>query len=208
MGSNTFLVGIAGGSASGKTTLAREIRDALRPNVALIEQDFYYRDRSHLPLNERDKINFDHPDSLDFDFMYEQLSKLKSGQTVRAPYYDFCTFSSENDVIEIKPTNIIIVEGILIFAVEKIRELFDITLFLDVPADLRLLRRIQRDMRERGRDLERINNQYLREVRPMHEEFVQPCKEYSDIVISGDWNISETVDAITKKLSSCLEAAR
>jgi len=205
MGCNSFLVGIAGGSASGKTTLAREIRDALRPDVALIEQDFYYRDRSHLPLNERDKINFDHPDSLDFDFMYEQLLALKNGKTIRAPYYDFRTFSSQNDVLEIKPTNIVIVEGILIFAVEKIRELFDITLFLDVPSDLRLLRRIQRDMRERGRDLEVINNQYLREVRPMHEEFVEPSKEFADTIISGDWNIKETVDSISEKLLSCAQ---
>jgi len=197
---HVVIVGIAGGSGSGKSTLARRLKRRCADDAILIEEDFYYQDRSHIPFEERGNFNFDHPESVDFVLMLEQLTALKKGQVIEAPCYNFCTHAREPEVQEFRPARVVLVEGILLFTMDAMREIFDMKLFLDVPADLRLLRRIMRDVKERGRSLDNIRDQYVSTVRPMYEEFVEPTRDYADIVISGDWNIEETVNFVLSEL--------
>jgi uridine kinase len=179
-----MIIGIAGGTGSGKTTVARALQQELgKENVVLIAQDSYYTNLSELPLAERAKRNFDHPDAFENDLLLRHLQELKKGCSVAVPVYDFTQHTRSATTIEITPRPVIIVEGILIFADPELREAFDIKVFVDTDPDVRVLRRILRDLTERGRSLESVRKQYLETVKPMHEAFVEPSKRYADIII-------------------------
>lgn len=183
-----FLIGIAGGTGSGKTTLAWELVAAFgRQQVSVIDSDAYYKDLSHLTMEQRRNINFDHPDAIDFEIIVEHLGQLRNGAAIEKFCYDFATHTRTQASVKIEPTAIVIVEGILIFAIERLRELFDVRIFIDEEADIRLLRRIRRDMEERGRSLDMVIDQYLTSVRPMYLRFVEPTRQYAHVVMrSGD----------------------
>lgn len=183
MNVSPLLIGVVGGSGSGKTTVARAIYDFLPMNAAFIDMDAYYRDLSHLGLEARRQINFDHPDSIDTDLMVAHLLELRSGRSIRKPTYDFAAHTRAAATVEIEPRDVVVVDGILLFAEERLRELFDIKIFVDVDDDVRFIRRLQRDVAERGREMEDIIRQYLATVRPMHLEFVEPSKRYADVII-------------------------
>ena len=182
----TIIVGIAGGTASGKTSVTKSILEELQKthiNSILLEQDSYYKKMDNLTYDERVKLNYDHPDLIDFDLLEEHILKLRDGHSIEKPIYDFQIYNRINETEHIEPANLIIVEGILILAMEKIRNLFDAKIFVDTDDDERLLRRIERDLKERGRTFESIKNQYVATVKPMHLEFVEPSKRYADVII-------------------------
>lgn len=202
----TVLVGIAGGTGSGKTTVARKIIKAFKNEEAvLLEQDCYYKDLAHLPYEVSRKTNFDHPDSLDFDLLIEHLNLLNSHSPIQKPLYDFTTNSRLKDSETIQPSRIIIVEGILIFALESLREMFDVKIFVDTDADERLLRRIERDIKERGRSFESIKTQYLNTVKPSFLEFAEPTKRYADIIIPRGGENHIAINMVIAKLKSILK---
>ncbi len=200
------IVGVAGGSGSGKTTIAQAIYEQLGPeNVAYIPHDAYYHDLSHLPPEERAKRNFDHPDSLDTALLIEHLQKLKRGEAVDIPVYDFATHTRRPETRHIEPKPIIVVEGILVFVEPKLRDLMDIKIFVDTDADIRFIRRLTRDIRERGRTMESVIRQYLETVRVMHLEFVEPSKRYADIIIpEGGFN-TVALDMVISRLRAMLD---
>ena len=178
------VIGVAGGSGSGKTTVVRRIVDSLGPEqVVVLEHDRYYRDRNDLRLEERAALNYDHPDALDTNLLVEHVRMLKAGQAVDVPLYDFTRHARRADRQRYEPRRAIIVEGILIFTEPVLRELMDVKVFVDADADTRFIRRMQRDVAERGRTLESVVEQYLATVKPMHFEFVEPTKRYADIII-------------------------
>jgi uridine kinase len=179
----TLVIGIAGGTGSGKTTLAHKIQEAIFEHSVLISQDFYYKDLSHLSPDARSRVNFDHPDAIDFDLMRQHILKLKEGKSIDCPQYDFITHTRTNIQKKIEPVRVLIVEGILLFSVPELRELLNWKIFIDTDDDVRLLRRMERDTLERGRDFYSIKHQYLTTVKPMHDAFVQPSKHYADIII-------------------------
>ncbi len=186
MNYQTIIVGIAGGTGSGKTSVTKAIIENLKKsgiNSILLEQDSYYKRNDHLSYDERVLLNYDHPDSIDFDLLVEHILTLKAGHPIEKPVYDFKTHNRIDETEYIEPANIIIVEGILILAMERVRELFDAKIFIDTDDDERLLRRIERDLIERARDFESIKNQYIKTVKPMHLEFVEPSKRYADVII-------------------------
>jgi len=183
--SPVLVVGIAGGTGSGKTTFAESIQEKLGEEVSLISQDSYYRELTHLSMADRAQTNFDHPDSIDFELLREQIVQLQNGQAIEKPIYNFSTYSREETTETVSPTRVILVEGILIFSVPELRELLDIKVFIDTDADIRLLRRIERDINERGRTFPGVQKQYLATVRPMHDVFVEPSKQYADIIVPG-----------------------
>ena len=178
-----IIIGIAGGTGSGKSTLVQEIAAEFQDSVCLINHDFYYKAHDDMPYEDRCKLNYDHPNAYDTDMLVEHLQLLKRGISVHRPVYDFTIHNRAKEVVEVRPAKVIIVEGILIFAEESLREMFDIKLFVDTDADVRILRRILRDVQERGRTLESVVDQYLTTVKPMHEQFVEPSKKYADIII-------------------------
>lgn len=178
-----IIVGVAGGTGSGKTTLAEQIQKAFPNQSVLICQDSYYKDLSHLNLEQREKVNFDHPDSLDFALLKQHVLALKYGQSISKPIYNFHSHTREKKIEEVVPKEVIIVEGILLFAVPEIRDLLDIKIFIDTDDDERLLRRIERDISERSRDFISVRNQYLSSVKPMHDTFVEPSKKYADLIV-------------------------
>jgi uridine kinase len=179
-----MIIGICGGTGSGKTTIARKIVEAVgAPNVVLIEQDSYYRNLADMPLDERHQANFDHPDSIDSDMLVNHLRRLKQNLTVEMPLYDFKTHTRSDRIEIIEPRPVVIVEGILIFAETRVLDLLDVRVFVDTPDDIRFIRRLQRDIAERGRTTESVIAQYFRSVRPMHVEFVEPSKRNADIII-------------------------
>ncbi len=190
-----MIIGICGGTGSGKTTIARKIVDAVGvENVVLIEQDSYYRNLSDMPLDERHQANFDHPDSIDSDMLVNHIMRLKQGLPVEMPLYDFVTHTRSDRIEVIKPRPVVIVEGILIFAETRVLDLLDVRVFVDTPDDIRLMRRLRRDINERGRTFERTLDQYERTIRPMHFEFVEPSKRHADIIIPEGSNTGVTVE--------------
>ena len=201
----TVIIGIAGGSGSGKTTVANAILKAVgKEKIAYLPHDAYYKDLSDLPPMQRKQVNFDHPDSLDNDLLIEHIQSLKNHKPIELPVYDFTTDSRTDQTVLIKPHRVIIVEGILIFADPKLRDLFDVRLFVDTDADIRFIRRLQRDITERGRTTENVINQYLKTVRPMHLEFVEPSKRYADVIIpEGGLNIV-AMDMVIARIESLL----
>src|SRR5690349_5707656 len=183
-GQPAAVIGVAGGSGSGKTTVVRRIVDSLGPEqVVVLEHDRYYRDRNDLRLEERAALNYDHPDALDTSLLVEHVRMLKAGEAVDVPRYDFTRYARRADRQRCEPRRAIIVEGILIFTEPALRELMDVKVFVDADADTRFIRRMQRDVAERGRTLESVVEQYLATVKPMHFEFVEPSKRYADIII-------------------------
>ncbi len=193
---NPITIGIAGGSGSGKTTLAQTLASSLSAHVVLIEEDCYYKDLSHLPATERAKTNFDHPDSIDFDRFCHDIALLRKGQPIQKPIYDFKTHTRKKETKLVQPADIIIVEGILVLAEEKMRDLCDLKVYVKTDDDLRLLRRIERDINERGRDFASVQQQYLLTVKPMHMQFVEPTKQYADVIIPGGADTSAVVNLI------------
>jgi uridine kinase len=183
-------IGVAGGTGSGKTTVALSILEKVGFNhVAYLSHDSYYRDWSSLPKEKRDKINFDHPDALENDLLVEHLKKLQLGEAIDMPIYDFKTHTRSKETKHIEPQTVVLVDGILIFADKGLRELMDVKIFVDTAADLRFIRRLERDIKERGRSPESVIEQYLTTVRPMHLEFVEPSKRYADVIIpEGGFN--------------------
>ena len=192
-----MIIGICGGTGSGKTTIARSIVDAVGArNVVLIEQDSYYRNLADLPLDERHQANFDHPDAIDSDMLVNHLKRLKQGQPIDMPIYDMVTHTRSDQVELIEPKPAVIVEGILIFAEPRVLDLLDCRIFVDTPDDVRLMRRLRRDVTERGRSFERTLEQYERTIRPMHFEFVEPSKRHADIIIPEGSNTGTTVEML------------
>jgi len=187
---NPIVIGIAGGTGSGKTTLINRIKKEFNNEITILSHDFYYKENSHLPFEEREKLNYDHPNSFDTSLMVEHIKQLKEGKAVERPVYDFVIHNRRTETVKVEPAKVIIVEGILIFENKDLLELFDIKVFIDTDADVRIIRRILRDVRERGRNLDSVINQYLTTVKLMHEEFVEPSKKNADIIIpEGGYNI-------------------
>lgn len=177
------IVCIAGGTGAGKTTIAKKLLENMGDRAIILSQDSYYKDLSHLTREERKKINFDHPNSIEFDLLRKHLLQLKRGEVINVPKYDFNTSNRMKEFTTVVPKDILILEGILLLAVPEIRELADIKVFVDVDDDVRLLRRIKRDVEERGRTISNVQDQYMSTVRPMHQKFVAPSKQYADIII-------------------------
>ncbi len=179
-----FVLGIAGGSGSGKSTIARSVLEALPSGVGvLIEQDHYYRAQPHRPLEERERVNYDHPDALELDLLCAHLDALRSGEAIERPTYDFAVHDRATEGLRIEPAAVVIVEGILVLADERVRARFDAKVYVDTDADIRLMRRIRRDLEHRGRTFAQIRKQYYETVRPMHLAFVEPSKRFADVIV-------------------------
>ena len=204
-----IIIGVAGGTGSGKTTVAREILTRVgAEHIAYIPHDAYYRDHSHLPMEERSKVNYDHPDSLETELLVEHLKALRAGQAVEIPVYDFTTHSRTQQTRRIEPASVVLVEGILVFAEPALRDLFDVKLYVDTDADVRFIRRLQRDIEERGRSVRSVCEQYLTTVRPMHLEFVEPSKRYADVIIpEGGFN-EVAISMVAARIQGLLEEQR
>ncbi len=200
-----IVIGIAGGTGSGKTTITRQLVRHFGQNVSVIYHDNYYKAHHDLSYEERSKLNYDHPDAYDTDLMVHDLKELKMGRSVECPVYDFTIHDRSSSTLTIRPSRVIIVEGILIFASEELRKLMDIRIFVDTDADVRILRRIRRDVRERGRSLESVINQYLDTVKPMHEAFVEPSKRYADIIIPEGGQNQVAVDMVIGRVQAHLD---
>ena len=188
--SHPIIIGVAGGTGSGKTTVTQEIlRRVGQARIAYIPHDAYYRPLAHLPPNLREQVNFDHPDSLETDLLVEHLELWRSGQAIEVPVYDFTTHMRTAKTVRVEPQRVALVDGILVFAEQRLREVFDVKLYVDADADIRFIRRLRRDIDERGRTMESVVKQYMDTVRPMHLEFVEPSKRYADVIIpEGGYN--------------------
>jgi uridine kinase len=203
VGMASLVVGIAGGTGSGKTTVAKTIAASLPAGrVALFELDAYYRDLPELQPEERAKINFDHPDALEIDLLVEHLDALKAGEGVDVPVYDFKTHRRRPECRRVEPAPVVLVEGILVFVDPRVRERLDMKIFVDTDTDIRVFRRIRRDMEQRGRSFESIREQYYKTVRPMHLQFVEPSKRWADLIIPEGGNNRVALDLIVSKLES------
>lgn len=193
-----LIIGVAGGTASGKTTIANAIQDSINhPQMVMIPHDAYYKDVGHLTLAERAKINFDHPDALETDLMVRHLRELIAGRPIEMPLYDFSTHTRLPKGVIKKPAKVIIIEGILIFCEQSLRDLMDVKIFVDTDSDLRFIRRLKRDIQERQRSLDSVIGQYLGTVRPMHVSFVEPSRKYADIIIPEGHNPVSTAMVVT-----------
>ncbi len=201
------VIGIAGGSGSGKTTVVQQILDRVgADHIAFLQHDFYYKDLSGLPPTQRAEVNFDHPDSLETELLIANIQELRAGRPVQVPIYDFAHDTRTSETFTVQPRHVIIVEGILIFAEPELRRLFDVKIFVDTDPDLRLIRRLQRDISERGRTAESVIKRYMATVRPMHLEFVEPSKRYADIIIpEGGFN-KAALDMVVARINALLRA--
>ncbi len=201
-----LIVGIAGGTGSGKTTVVRKIIEKLpKDSVAVLSQDSYYKDQSHLPLEERQKINFDHPNAIEFDLLIDHIKKLKKGQPIEQPIYSYVTCTRAKETIRVEPKEVVIVEGILVLAVPELRKLFDIKVFVDADADDRLIRVIHRDIEERGRDVATVLKRYQQTVKPMHEQFIEPSKKYADLIVPEGGNNTVAIDILVSIIEKNLK---
>ena len=201
-----ILIAVAGGSASGKTTVVKKIIERLNSkDITVITHDDYYKDLSELPLEERYKVNFDHPDSLDNDLFVAQLTQLLKGYSIEKPTYDFVVHNRSKITKTISPTRIIIVEGILVLEDERVRNLATIKLFVESDDDVRFIRRLVRDTKERGRSIDSVINQYLGTVKPMYHSFIKPTKRYADMIIPNDSTHDVAVDCITRMINDLLQ---
>jgi uridine kinase len=203
-----MIIGICGGTGSGKTTVANRILESVSASeVAFIQQDSYYRNLKDLPLDYRNVVNFDHPDALDNDLLVHHIRKLKAGGSVELPIYDFKTHMRLNETILIEPKPIVIIEGILIYTDARLLEQMDIKVFVDTPDDIRFIRRLRRDIAERGRTVDSVIEQYLATVRPMHMQFVEPSKRYADVIIPEGGHNVVSIDLISGKIRERLASA-
>lgn len=199
---NPIIIGIAGGTGSGKSTLADNIRKEFANNITMLSHDYYYKSNSHLSFDERKKLNYDHPDAFDTDLLIEHLNKLKKGEVIYRPNYSFVTHLREEQTVEVVPKKVILLDGILIFENKELRDMMDIKIFVDTDADIRFIRRLVRDVSDRGRTLESVIEQYTTTVKPMHEQFVEPSKKYADIIVpEGGYNHVALNMIIEKKRS-------
>ncbi len=206
---DTVIIGIAGGTASGKTTIAKKVYQSTskQGTVSMIKIDDYYKVLDHLSEDERRKVNYDHPDAYDIELLKNQINDLKSGKQIVKPIYDFVIHNRSKETEIINPSNIVIIEGILTLAIPEIRELCDIKLFVDTPDDIRFIRRLQRDINERGRSVDSVVNQYLTTVRPMHKAFVEASKSYADLIIPEGGNNNVAIDFIITKIMDIIKNA-
>ncbi len=198
------IIGIAGGTASGKTTIVNKLKEMFADDVELISHDCYYKAHDDMPYEERTKLNYDHPSSFDTDRMIEDIKALKRGETIYRPVYDFSIHNRVPETVKVEPKKVILIEGILIFENKELRDLMDIKIFVDTDADERLMRRIVRDMKYRGRTIESIISQYQTTVKPMHEEFVEPSKKYADIIIPRGGENQAAMDILKGHLNIML----
>ncbi|MDT8861504.1 uridine kinase [Alkalihalobacillus sp. MEB130] len=206
MSKKPIVIGVAGGTGSGKTTVAKEIFYQFNEqSIVLIEQDAYYKDQSHLHFEERLKTNYDHPLAFDNDLLLEHLQLLSSGKGIKKPIYDYKAHTRSKDVINIDPKDVIIVEGILILEDERLREMMDIKLFVDADADIRIIRRLVRDIEDRGRSIESVINQYTSVVRPMHLQFIEPTKRYADVIVPEGGQNRVAIDLMVTKIRTIIE---
>ncbi len=206
MNPKPIVFGVAGGTASGKTTVARSILDQVGAHrVAYLPHDAYYRDMSHLPLAQRAQQNYDHPDALESDLLARHIRELCAGRAIQLPVYSFADYVRKSETVTVEPAPVVLVDGILIFAEPALRELMDIKIFVDVEADIRLIRRIERDTRERGRTLSSTIFQYLDTVRPMDLEFVQPSRRYADVILPGGGQNRVAIEMVVARLHAILK---
>lgn len=202
---DTMIIGIAGGTGSGKTTLTRRLKERFGGHVSVLYHDNYYKQHDDMPFEERCKLNYDHPDAFDTDRMIQDIQALRRGETVHCPTYDYTVHNRSAETVEVHPTKVILIEGILIFENKELRDLMDIKIFVDTDADVRILRRILRDVKERGRSLDSVVEQYLTTVKPMYEQFVEPSKRCADIIVlEGGHNIV-ALDMIIERIRSHVE---
>jgi uridine kinase len=202
------IIGIAGGSGSGKTTVARKVAEALMPaSVAFIDMDAYYRNHTEMTLDERRHLNWDHPDAVDFDLLVSHVETLARGDAVEKPVYNFVTHLREDRSARVDPADVVVIEGILLFVDERVRARCDVKAFVDADADVRLIRRIRRDMAKRGRPLEEILSQYLTTVHPMHLQFVEPSKRYADIIVPRGGHNTVAIDLLVGAVARRLAGA-
>ena len=200
-----LIIGIAGGSGSGKTTVVKALTDQLKERVVVIPQDSYYKDSSHLPMEERQKVNFDHPDSIDFDLLTSHLKELKAGHSIEQPVYSYITCSrSQTETVTVNPAEVIIVEGILIFCCAELRAQMDIKIFVDADDDDRLMRVMARDILERGKTVETVIQRYSRTVKPMFLQFIEPSKRYADVIIPQGGHNKVAIDVIAATIEKSL----
>ncbi|HLU81591.1 MAG TPA: uridine kinase [Flavobacteriaceae bacterium] len=199
------IIGIAGGTGSGKTTVVHRILEELSGQVDIIYQDSYYKDNSHLTYEERCKINFDHPQSIDFDLLTEHLQALKEGKSVEQPVYSFKEHNRSPETITIRPQKVLLVEGILVFAHEKLRKLFDLKIFVHTDSDERLIRRLKRDIHERGRDMDEVLDRYQNTLKPMHQQFIEPTKEFADLIIPYNRYNEVGVNVVQTIVRDCIK---
>ncbi len=203
-----IIIGVAGGTASGKTTVSQKILEAVgQDRLAYLQHDSYYRDLSHLPLEKRRTFNFDHPDALENELLIAHLEALRSGQAVDTPVYDFAQFIRTNRLRRVEPKPVILVEGILIFVDRRLREMMDLKIYVDAAADLRFIRRLRRDIEERGRTVDYVVQQYLETVRPMHLEFVEPSKRYADVIIPRGGENVKAIQLVVAQIRHMLAEA-
>ncbi|MGH2536628.1 MAG: uridine kinase [Candidatus Promineifilaceae bacterium] len=208
-GRRPLVFGVAGGTASGKTTVAAAILEAVGASqVAYLPHDAYYRDMSHIPLPERAKLNYDHPDSLESELLIRHIESLCRRQAVEVPVYDFSLHLRTGETRQVEPSPIILIDGILIFTNPRLRDLMDIKIYVDTDADVRLIRRLERDMEERGRSLGSVIRQYLETVRPMHLEFVEPSKRYADVIIPHGGLNKVAMDMVVSRITALLDDSR
>ena len=201
---SSIFVGIAGGSCSGKTTLVKSVEEQLGFSVARLAFDSYYCDQGHLPLKERALVNYDHPDSLDVDLFIDDIRMLRRGFDISSPVYDFATHTRSEKITEISMSEIILIDGILLLAFSEICDLLDLKIFVSAPKDIRLERRILRDVAERGRTAQQAHTQFLETVQPMHAQFVEPSKKNADLILDGVGDVKEMAQTIERKINSLL----
>lgn len=200
---NVIVIGIAGGTGCGKSTMINRIKEEFSEKITIISHDFYYKQHNDIPFEERKHLNYDHPNSFDTDLMIEHIKKLAQGESIERPVYDFTIHNRIDETVTVRPAKVIIVEGILIFECKELRDLFDIKVFIDTDADVRILR----DVNERGRTLDSVVSQYLSTVKPMHEQFIEPSKKFADIIVpEGGYNevalemLNERIHALLKEV--------
>ena len=198
---NTIFIGVAGGTGSGKTTLTEHLAERFGSNISVVHHDNYYK-RQDCSFEERCRQNYDHPDAFDTDLMIEHLKALKRGETIHCPVYDYAIHNRTDKTVEVHPTKVVIVEGILIFQNKELRDLLDIKIFVETDADVRILRRALRDIRDRGRTLESVITQYLTTVKPMHEQYVEPSRKYADIIVLEGGHNLVALDMIMQRIAS------
>jgi uridine kinase len=203
-----LIIGVAGGTGSGKSTVARNVASALgEASVAFIDMDAYYVDYAQLPFEQRKTVNWDHPDAFDWDLLVRQLTELSEGRAIEKPVYDFHNHVRSHSVVQIPPADVIVIDGILLFVDARVRDLCDVKVFVDADADIRLIRRIRRDMTKRGRPLPEILDQYLSTVQPMHLEFVEPSKRYADVIVPRGGHNPVAIEMIVAKIVRRLQPA-
>ncbi len=208
MSAAPLVLGIAGGTASGKTTVARKLHEAFASRVAFIDQDSYYRPLDHLSLEERREVNFDHPDAFDSDLLVEHVKALKAGHAIEKPVYDFVSSTRQPRTVTVNPADLILIEGILVMHMDPLRAQMDVKIFVETEDDVRIIRRLTRDIKERGRDFDHVIHQYFAHVRPMHMAFVEPSKRWADIIVPHGGNNDTAIDMLVGAIKARLVKAK